>query len=59
MKAQTQKFTVRVRRGLDKIVEHHEMTIVEQANDRLPADDVRDIRAALQWMRENGERSKP
>lgn len=53
--AKKQRFTVRVRRGLDKILTHHQERITEHAREGLTADEKRDVDAALEWMGENGE----
>jgi hypothetical protein len=54
----SQKFTVKVRRGLDTILELAELYIRETASNQRTADERRDVDAALQWMKENGEASK-
>jgi hypothetical protein len=54
----SQKFTVKVRRGLDTILELAEEYIRETASNQRTADERRDVDAALQWMKENGEASK-
>lgn len=54
----TQKFTVKVRRGFDTILQLAEQQIRETVQNQRTADEKRDVEAALQWMRENGESSK-
>lgn len=49
------RYTVRVRRGIDKIIELHEEAIVEHADEGLPAKERDDVRAAVDWLRSKGE----
>lgn len=53
------RYTVRVRRGIDKIIELHEEAIVEHADEGLPAKERDDVRAAIDWLRSKGEHSAP